>query len=141
MDAIPAGSIDFMFDTLGLAMDSLPLIRKDTGYVVSISMSPSGDQMVEAGKLEVPFVFRKILNFADCVRTWRASTWGVTYKYLFMQPSGKDLDQLREYVENGQLRPVVGNLVHYRDVDAVKEACDVVFRSKGGIGKTVISFR
>ncbi|OKL64467.1 hypothetical protein UA08_00997 [Talaromyces atroroseus] len=93
---IPAGSVDLMFDTLGLAMDYLSLIRPQTGYMISISTTPSGDQFVKDGNLEVPFVFRKLLNFADSARTWRASRWGVTYKYVLMRPNGRDLEQLKD---------------------------------------------
>lgn len=121
-------------------MDYLSLIRPKTGYMVSISTIPRGDDFADLGSLKITFLARKLLNLADNVNKWRASRWDVKYKYLVMQPSGKDLEQLREYVESGKLRPVIGNTVHYQDVEAVRKGCDVVYRGKGGIGKTVISF-
>lgn len=129
-----------MFDTVGMAMDCLHLMRPKTGYLVSISTTPSGDYLVEAGKMQVGFPIRQILNVIDAVRVWRAKRWNVTYRYVFMSPDGKELEELKEHVENGKLRAVVGNTVHYKDVSAVREACDVVFKGKGGIGKNVISF-
>jgi NADPH:quinone reductase-like Zn-dependent oxidoreductase len=138
---IPAGSVDFMFDTVGIAMDCLSLMRPQTGYLVSIATTPSGDLLAESGNMQIGFPFRHVLNFVDSVRVWRAKRWNVTYRYIFMHPDGKDLEELKDHVENGKLRAVVGNTVHYKDVDAVKEACNVVFKAKGGIGKQVISFK
>lgn len=138
---IPAGSVDFMFDTVGIAMDCLSLMRPQTGYLISIATTPSGDLLAEAGNMQIGFPFRHVLNLVDSVRVWRAKRWNVTYRYVFMHPDGKDLEELKDHVENGKLRAVVGNTVHYKDVDAVKEACNVVFKAKGGIGKQVISFQ
>lgn len=140
MNEIPAGSVDFMFDTVGIAMECLSLLRPKTGYIVSIATTPRGDDFAKAANINISFPFRHILNYIDTLRTWRASRWDIKYKYMFMEPSGKDLEELKKYVENGKLRPVVGIKAHYKDVDAVKEACDVVFRAKGGIGKSVITF-
>lgn len=137
---IPAGSVDFMFDTVGIAMSCLHLMTPKTGYIVSISTTPSGDYLAEAGGMQIGFPFRQVLNAIDSVRVWRAKRWNVTYRYIFMHPDGKDLEELKEHAEKGKLRAVVGNTVHYKDVSAVKEACDVVFKGKGGIGKQVISF-
>ncbi|EED21397.1 alcohol dehydrogenase, putative [Talaromyces stipitatus ATCC 10500] len=137
---IPAGSVDFMFDTVGIAMSCLSLMRPKTGHLVSISTTPSGDHLAEAANIQMGFPFRHILNFLDSVRVWRSNRWNVKYEYIFMHPDGKDLEELKEHVENLKLRPIVGNKVHYKDVKAVKEACDVVYKAKGGIGKQVISF-
>ena len=129
-----------MFDTVGIAMSCLHLMTPKTGHIVSISTTPSGDYLAEAGGMQIGFPFRQVLNAIDSVRVWRAKRWNVTYRYIFMHPDGKDLEELKEHAEKGKLRAVVGNTVHYKDVSAVKEACDVVFKGKGGIGKQVISF-
>jgi hypothetical protein len=129
-----------MFDTIGMAMPYLCLLRPKTGLVISISLIPSGDKLAASGEVPVPFILRKILNLVDAINRWRASRWDVTYQYLFMDPNGKDLEEIKESVEQGKLRAVVGTKVHYKDIDAVREACGVVFNGKGGIGKTVISF-
>ncbi|KAH8698685.1 putative alcohol dehydrogenase [Talaromyces proteolyticus] len=137
---IPPGSVDFIFDTIGMAMPYLSLLRPKTGLVVSISLLPSGDQLAASGEISVPYILRQILNFVDAINRWRASWSGVNYQYLWLEPSGKDLEELKAIIEQGKLRPVVGTEVHYKDIDAVRAACSVVFNGKGGIGKTVISF-
>lgn len=129
-----------MFDTIGMAMPYLSLLRPNTGIVISISLVPSGDQIAASGEMPVPFIVQKLLNLVDKFYKWRASRWSVTYQYLLLHPNGNDLDELRKSVEQGKLRAVVGTNVHYKDVDAVRAACEVVFKGKGGIGKTVISF-
>lgn len=78
------------------------------------------------------------LNLMDCTRRFRARRYGVTYSYMFLESSHEDLDLLRGLVEEGKLRTVVGTTVSLRDVEAVRDACQVVYSGKGGLGKTVI---
>lgn len=122
-------------------MDCLSLMRPKTGVIISIATTPSGDQVAESLGMPIGFPFRQILNLVDSVRTWRANRWNVTYKYILMHPDGQELEQLKEHIEQEKLRPVVGTTAHFKDVAAVKQACDVVYNGKGGIGKTVISFQ
>lgn len=65
---------------------------------------------------------------------------GVSYSYWLLVSNGKDLASIKECVEDGRLKPVVGTRVHFKDMDAVKSACDLVYSGKGGIRKAVISF-
>ena len=57
---------------------------------------------------------------------------------MFLKSSGKDLDELRNYVEEGRLRTVVGTVAEIHDIVSVRNACNVVYSGKGGIGKSVI---
>jgi hypothetical protein len=68
----------------------------------------------------------------------RAARYGVKYEYMFLEPSGEDLDSLREFVEEGMVRTVVGDVVDMRDIEGVRRACQVVYSSQGGLGKVVI---
>jgi hypothetical protein len=58
--------------------------------------------------------------------------------YWFLEPNKGDLDTLRGYVEEGKLIPVVGARVDMRDINKVREACEVIYKGKGGLGKTVL---
>jgi hypothetical protein len=89
-------------------------------------------------KPTIPFAFRTALNMMDRVRKLRARRYGVEYSYMFLQSSGQDLDELRTYVEDGRLRTVVGTIVELSDIEAVQNACQVVYSGKGGLGKMVI---
>lgn len=86
----------------------------------------------------LPTPVRLGLNFLDCVRKMRARRYGVNYSYLFLDPNGKDLDELRGFVEEGKMRTVVGKTVLLKDVEAVRDACQVVYSGRGGVGKTVV---
>lgn len=144
MKAIPRGSVDFLFDTTGQAMHFLSLMAPSTSTVLSISTIPSGTTLQESSVMRrpdnprIPLVARLFLNAMDGVRRLRAWRWGVEYMYWFVEPSGGDLDALRGYVEEGKLVPVVGRRVDLRDIEAVREACGVVYKGKGGLGKTVL---
>lgn len=142
--AIQAGSVDFLFDTVGQAMDFLVLMRPETSRIVSVATMPSGDQLQASSMMElphkptVPLPFRLALNGLDYVRQLRARRYGTHYSYFFLESSSDDLDELRKYVEEGKLKTVVGTSVDLRDIQAVRDACQVVYSGKGGLGKLVI---
>lgn len=125
-------------------MDYLHLIRPKTGWIISVSTTPSGKQLQEAGVMRVPngpnvpMGVRVFLDALDSIRRWRAHFRSVNYSYLFLEPNGKDLDALSGYVAAGQLKPVVGSTVDFNDMEAVRNACQVVYSGRGGIGKSVI---
>ena len=131
-------------DTVGQAMDYLSLLRPQTGMVISIATTPSGDQIQASSALRlpskptIPGFLRILLNLVDGVRKWRASRWNVTYAYWFLDPIGADLDFLREWIDKGSIKSIVGTTVDFKDVEAVQKASQVVYDGKGGVGKTVI---
>jgi len=86
----------------------------------------------------LPWFIRLALNAADSIKQFRAWRWGVHYEYMFLESNGKDLESLSKYVEEGRLSPVVGSRVNIRDIEKVREACQIVYSGKGGIGKAVI---
>ncbi|GFG17889.1 Reticulon-4-interacting protein 1 -like protein, mitochondrial [Aspergillus udagawae] len=146
---IPPQSVDFLFDTTGDSMTYLSLMRP-TSVIVSIAILTSGDVLQNSSimrlspesndRATVPFPIRIALNVLDRIRTIRASRRGVKYSAIFLEPNAKDLDSIREWVDSGKLRTVVGTKVPYKDLEAVRKACQVVFGSKGGVGKSVITF-
>ncbi|KAF4969189.1 hypothetical protein FSARC_3565 [Fusarium sarcochroum] len=141
---IASRSVDFCFDTTGQAMEFLSLMVPSTSMIVSISTKPSASTfqgssvMQRPDNPQLPLIGRVFLDAADTLRRARAWRWGVKYMYLFLNPNREDLDQLTGYVEKGQLKPVVGARVNLRDIDAVRQACELTYKGKGGLGKTVI---
>jgi hypothetical protein len=126
-------------------MDYLCLMRPKTGTIISISTSPSGDTMQSSSvmyrpidPIVVPSYVRIALNLIDRIRKLRASRWGVTYEYIFVEPNGKDLDFLRECCEKGQVKSVVGSRAKFSDIEEVRKICQQVYDGKGGVGKAVI---
>lgn len=136
--------MDFVFDTMGQAMDFLPLMKQKDAYIVSISTLPSGTTLQNAPIMRgenspsVPFAARTFLNAADAYKRWKAKRAGVTYMYIFLEPNSKDLESLAKWAEEGKIKAVVGTTVKMNDFKKVIEALEVVFKGKGGLGKTVI---
>jgi hypothetical protein len=124
-------------------MQFLSLVVPHTGSIVSISTTPSAATLQNSsvlqrpGSPQIPLVARLFLDLMDGIRKLRAYRWSVAYSYLFLNPNGKDLDFLRDCVEEGKLVPVVGMRVDFRDIDKVRGACQLTYQGKGGIGKTV----
>lgn len=143
LKAITPRSVDFLFDTMGQAMDFLPVMAEKDAFVVSISTTPSGKTLQNAPILRgaadpsVPFVARAFLDASDAYRRWRASRFGVTYMYIFLDPNAKDLVKMARWAEEGKLKAVVGTAVPMKQFGKVIEALEVVYNGKGGLGKTV----
>ncbi|EFE44829.1 zinc alcohol dehydrogenase, putative [Trichophyton verrucosum HKI 0517] len=143
-DAIPPGTVDFLFDTVANAMEYLSLMRPKTGHIISVSTAPSGDQLQASSLMQLPhrpalpMPIKLALNAMDSIRKFRARRYGVTYSYMFLESSCKDLEELRDLVESGKLRTVVGTTASLRDLQAVREACQIVYSGRGGLGKVVI---
>lgn len=136
--------MDFLFDTVGLSMEYLCLMRSGSSLVISVSTLPSGDQLQTSSLMDlphvpkIPFPARMGLNFLDQIRKLRARRYKTRYSYMFLRSSGEDLDELSRYVEDGKLKTVLGTVADFRDIEAIRKACAVVFGGKGGLGKTVI---
>ncbi|KAJ5680552.1 hypothetical protein N7536_011691 [Penicillium majusculum] len=143
-EVIKSGSVDFLFDTVGSAMEYLCLMKPKSGRIVSVATMPSGNQLQESSmndlpnKQNIPIALRMALNTFDCVRKLRAWRYGVEYSYMFLESTGQDLDELRNHVEEHRLRTVVGNTVELSDIEAVRSACQIVYSGKGGLGKVVV---
>ncbi|OBT61007.1 hypothetical protein VE03_09726 [Pseudogymnoascus sp. 23342-1-I1] len=141
---IQPGSVDFLFDTVGLGMEYLHLMQPKTSCIVSISTMPSGSQLQNSSVMKlphhpvVPVHVRLTLNMLDFIRKLRARRYGVAYSYIFLDPNGNDLDKLTRHIEEGKLKPIVGTTVNLNDIDAVRKACQVVYSGQGGLGKAVI---
>ena len=144
MKVIPPGSVDFILDTTGEAMRFLSLMTPWTSFLASIATQPSGDVLQNSSLMRrpdnprLPWLARIGLNVADAIRRARAKRWHVEYEYFFLEPNAEDLETLSKHVEQGALVPVVGSRVPLQDIEKVREACGLVYKGKGGIGKTII---
>lgn len=142
--SIPKESVDFLFDTTGQTKDFLHLMVPKTSSIVSISTVPSATTMQNSQSMRehpdkptVPFAAKLFLNGTDALLRFRAGRYGVDYKYIFMDPIGSELEELKGFVEQGKLKPVVGQTVDFHDLAKVKEAATATFSGKGVMGKTV----
>ncbi|KFA67845.1 hypothetical protein S40285_09033 [Stachybotrys chlorohalonatus IBT 40285] len=132
--AIERNSVDFLLDTMIMAMASLNLMKKDS-VIVTITGLPFGDSLA---KVPLPALARGALGCMDAIKEWRASRPGVNIKFLFVEPSAEHLDRLRQWVNEGKLRPAVGRIVEFRRLEDVRGGCTDVFNGKGNVGKFVV---
>ena len=129
-------SVDFMFDTVGQTLKSIPLMKKGA-RIVSISTVPSGKIMKEM-QPDVPGFLVVILSIVNWIFEMWTSWNGVNYSYLLLRGNTKDLESLAKWVDEGKVRPVVGMRVKMEDIEEVRKGCQMIFDGKGGIGKLVI---
>ncbi len=106
---------DAVFDTLGGAVlqDSFRVL-KPNGQIVSISGIPNA----RFGKKEgLGWMKTAVLSAASYKITALEKRHQVKYHYLFMKPSGAQLNILTELIENGKIKPVVEKVYPFKDAD------------------------
>lgn len=89
----------------GAALKNSFNILKPGGRVVSIAGVPEPQTATE--DLDAPPWITAAFSLMSLGIRQRARKAGVSYRYLFMHPSGDDLRVLASLVEGGQLRPVL----------------------------------
>lgn len=149
---VQPGSVDFLFDTVGLSMAYLPLLKPKTGVIISISTLPSGS-MTKCQFDQMPKPLEVALNIVDWVYRWRAGRRGVKYtcfaptseyegntmKRMSKSTAGaNDMERLAKWIEEGKVRAVVGRMAKLSDLQDVKNGCEQIVSRKGGVGKFVI---
>lgn len=140
VEKIGHGTVDFMFDTAGQTTSLLPVVKgSGKGVIISISTIPSGKLLAAQEDSQVPWYLSAFMTAAD----WGLTNWcwyrgGVVYKYLFLKSSGRDLDRLKEWIDEGKVRPVVGSTAKLENIEDVRKGCQGVFDGKGGVGKFVV---
>jgi NADPH:quinone reductase-like Zn-dependent oxidoreductase len=134
--AIERGSVDFMFDTMGQALASLHLM-KPGGLIVSVSSLPFGKELKTMAP-DMPSVIRWILNGIGAVSQWRARRYAVQYQSLFMRPSAEDLGRLGRWADEGKVKPIVGRVARFDNLEDIRDGCQEILNGKGGTGKFVI---
>jgi NADPH:quinone reductase-like Zn-dependent oxidoreductase len=56
-----------------------------------------------------------------------------------MKPNGSELERIKEWVEEGKIKPVVGKVLKFENLEGIKEECTRIKKGKGGVGKVVIN--
>ncbi|PXX84750.1 NADP-dependent oxidoreductase [Staphylococcus warneri] len=110
---------DGVFDTLG--GDNLNHafeVLKKGGTVTSISGIPTE----KTGKeMKIGFVKTTLLRVASAKLKRIAKQYSVNYEFLFMKPSGQQLEVIRQLVENGSIKPVIDKVYDFKETQAALE--------------------
>lgn len=118
---------DYVFDTQGgEILEKAFNIIKPGGKVVSISGLPDGKF---AKEYHLPLWKKLIFSLATRNLTALEKSSQSNYCFLFMKPSGKQLEILKTFIEAGDISPVIDRIIPFLDI---KEAFDY---SKSGRAK------
>lgn len=130
-----AGGMDVVFDTMGgeTLKRSFAAV-KPGGRVVSINNLPDAPTARKLGMAGPLVALMGVLSWPWLRRARRA---GATYQYLFMEPSGPQLQLLADLVEQGKLKPVMDRTF---PLDQAAEALAYVEAGKAH-GKVVLAVR
>ncbi|KAH6676613.1 putative alcohol dehydrogenase [Halenospora varia] len=135
---IPAGSIDILLDTTSQWPSLLPLMKKNTGHVITITSTPSGAAVKDVIPT-VSYPIQLALNFLSAFPRWRAEKLGkVKYDCVLQRPSHEDISRIGKWAEDGKVRAVVGNVVEFERVGEVRSALGNFRIGGGGVGKRVV---
>ncbi|TVY54392.1 2-methylene-furan-3-one reductase [Lachnellula cervina] len=134
---IPQNSVDVLIDSIGATVSSLALLKKG-GMIVACAGPPSSGRDLKNVSTDVPYLVEKILNLVNAVVRWWVGRYQVKFDTVLMKANGGDLERIKTWVEEGKLRPVVGKVLKFVDLEGIKEEGERIMKGKGGVGKVVI---
>ena len=125
---------DLVLDTRGgeTLKKSLGVLKKG-GKVISINGTPDANM---ANELHLGLPLKLIFAALSLRTNMLAKKLGVTYSFLFMKPSGSQLEELTDLLDKNVLKPVVDKVYSF---EQVKEALAYSESGKAK-GKIVIKF-
>jgi len=104
---------DAVFDTLGgAALEKSFRILKPGGQIVSISGMPNARFGKEA---KLGWMKTAILSIASRKIKALEKKSQTKYHFLFMKPSGAQLKVLKEFIEEGRIKPVIDKVYQLKD--------------------------
>jgi NADPH:quinone reductase-like Zn-dependent oxidoreductase len=109
------GGFDAGFDLIGgKTLEQMFYIMKPGTKIVSIAAVPEPQTAIKdlGGGRALSALFW-IISYGVRSRARRA---GITYRYLFMHPSGSDLAQLAELIEQGKLKVIVDKTYPFANI-------------------------
>lgn len=124
---------DVVLDSLGgeTLKKSLDVL-KPGGKIISVAGPPDAAFGRELGANPIIRLAMSALSFG--IRR-RARRRGVTYSFLFMKASGKQLRELTPLIETGKIRPVVDAVFPF---ESTPEALEYVAAGRAKAGKVVV---
>ena len=121
---------DAVFDTLGgEILEKSFNVVKNGGKIVSVSGLPNARFAKEYGS----GFFKKLLfSAASSKLTALEKKHNVQYTFLFMEPSGEQLSIIANYIEAGNIKPIIDKVFSFDDAQKAMEYAESG-RAKGKI--------
>lgn len=121
---------DAVYDTLGGdALEKSFSILKPYGKIVSVSGMPNAEF---ARSTKAGFVKTLLLSIVSRKLTALEKQYNVKYTYLFMKPSGLQLEYIKELVEQGKIKPVIDRVFSFEETQQAMEYVETG-RAKGKV--------
>ncbi|GIN73945.1 NADPH:quinone reductase [Bacillus sp. J14TS2] len=126
---------DAVFDTLGgKILEKSFAIIKDGGKIVSVSGMPNARFAKEYGS----GMFKTLLFSAASYKlTALEKKHNVDYTFLFMKPSGDQLQNIANFIESGKIKPVIDRTFSFQDAQKAMEYAE----SGRAKGKIIVKIR
>ncbi|KAK3314858.1 chaperonin 10-like protein [Apodospora peruviana] len=141
MDAVGRGAVDFVYNTQWDLVGTFPLVKPDTGAIVSIASVPSSGMMRSMFGPNRGFILGLMGWVSDLVYMyygWKLRGTNIKQDFLSGNPGVReDVERTGEWIAAGKIKAVM-TVVELDDIEKVREACDKVATGKGGLGALVI---
>lgn len=100
--------VDAVFDTIGgETLEKSFQVVKDGGKIVSVSGKPNARFAKKYGlRMQKQLIFA--MNSRNLILLEKK--YNVDYSFLFMKPSGEQLNSITKYIENGLIKPVIDKI-------------------------------
>jgi len=98
---------------------------------------PSGRSLKNISN-KIPFLIEKVLDIVDAIVRWWFRRYQVRFDSVLMKSNGTDLERIKEWVEEGKVKAVVGKVLKFTNLEGMKDECTRIMNGKGGVGKVVI---
>lgn len=123
-------NFDFVLDTVGgeTLAHSFKVLKKG-GKIVSVAGMPTKAFAKEFG---LSWVKQFAMGLISRKTHKTAQKYGTSYEFLFMQPNGEQLETIKNWVETGQIRPIVDKVFAFDDTQNALEYSESG-RAKGKI--------
>lgn len=123
-------NFDFVLDTVGgeTLLKSFKILKQG-GKVVSVAGMPTKDFAKEMG---LSWLKQLIMGLISAKIHKTAQNYGTSYEFLFMKPSGKELNIIKTWAEAGKLRPIIDQVFAFDDTQKALEYSESG-RAKGKI--------
>lgn len=106
---------DAVFDTLGgEALEKSFRILKPGGQIVSISGIPNARFGLEA---KLGWMKTTLLSIVSRKITAQEKRSQTSYHFLFMKPSGEQLQVIKDFIEGGFIKPIIDKVYPLKDVE------------------------
>jgi NADPH:quinone reductase-like Zn-dependent oxidoreductase len=139
VETVGKGTVDFIYNTQWTLTSLFPILKPDSGVVMSIASVPTSDTLRSViGPDRIPFWLAWIPDLIQLWYAWKLRGTNIKYEFLSGSPSiREDMEHVGEIIATGKIKAVM-TVVNLSDINAVREGCQKVISGKGGIGALVI---